>query len=143
MKDQYDLFRQAEDLMRMQEERVKVRADTEGLEGGKYLMAPMYQKLVQTGGLADVHHDYGRGFLVVQVRTLSQARMEGRFCTRLWFATIDDGDYGAWGREIPDFYQALENARQVADIFRPMVSLPDPDCLNEMLRPYGLWVGRE
>lgn len=133
-RDRYDLFASVSALMEMTEQSNPARcAGDAGVE---------YLKLVQTGGLTGVHHDYGRGFLVVEIRTIWRSDTGG-YHTRLCFATIDDGDFGGWGTPITDLGQALARTKQVADYFREMVTLPTQDEMNEALRPLGLYVGRE
>lgn len=137
--DEYQLFEQVEQLMKMVEQPRPVRCPKTGQE----CQSTQYLKLVQTSGLAEVHHDYGRGFLVVLISTTRSHEQVGALCTWLWFATLDDGDYGAWGKPFKDLDKALEHTRQVAEVFRDMVTLPDEQQLNELLRPLGMWAGRE
>lgn len=128
----YDLFDQIRPLMGLVEQPKAVTSEVMGVE---------YLKLVQTGGLSEVCCDYGLGFLCVSISTVSPE--DGNFCTRVFFHTLDDGDYGAWGKPFSAFEDAQANTKRVAEVFRDMVALPSPEDLNALLRPLGLYAGRE
>ena len=107
-----------------------------------------YEKMCQTGDLD--FYDYGRGFLNVEIYPSADIYGEkdenGKFLNyfcRMWFATIDDGDFGGWSKPMSK-ENAQELCKRIArEVFEDMVSLPTEKELNEILRPYGMFVGRE
>lgn len=102
-----------------------------------------YSKLIQTGDLDFC--DYGEGFLNLQIYALEsmEEQYKGKYHVRLWFATIDDGDFGGWS--IPmEKEEAITLAKRIAEgVFEYMVKFPNQQDLNEMLMPYGMVVGYE
>lgn len=99
-----------------------------------------FSKMCQTGNLEFC--DYGRGFLNVEISAyVHPSKGHGPFC-RVWFATIDDGDFGGWVN-----HKTLEDARKqaikVKEVFEKIVTLPTQDELNILLRPTGMYVCNE
>lgn len=98
-----------------------------------------YEKMIQTGDLE--HFDYNVGFLNVSV---SPCRWkDDDWCVRIYFATIDDGDFG--GRSVVmDRDECIKLTEQVAnEVFRDLDRLPCKDELNVMLRPYRIYCSEE
>jgi hypothetical protein len=84
--------------------------------------------------------DYGRGFLGVFGYVTPQ---ENEYVVRLWFQTVDDGDYGGWSKSM-SFEKAQDTLWKIADeVFTDMQALPNTEDLNKKLRPYGLYVDFE
>jgi hypothetical protein len=104
-----------------------------------------YSKLIQTSELTEVVCDYGVGFLNVEIYVMQarESMCKEKFCVRIWFATIDDGDFGGWS--IPmEKEEAITLAKRIAEgVFEYMVKFPNLQTLNEMLMPYGMVVGYE
>ena len=102
-----------------------------------------YSKLIQTGDLDFC--DYGVGFLNLQIYALEsmEEQYKGKYHVRLWFATIDDGDFGGWSVPM-EKEEAITLAKRIAEgVFEDMVKFPNQQDLNEMLMPYGMVVGYE
>lgn len=117
----YTLFSQAEEMMQL----------TKTKDG--------YAKFIQTGALS--LYDYGRGFIDLSIEVDNCPGRPPQ--VRIWFGTIDDGDFGAW---VPcaskeDANKLVE--RIATEVFRDMITFPSDAELNEMLRPYGAYVGYE
>lgn len=98
-----------------------------------------YSKFIQKGDIE--FYDYGVGFFDVDVYAYTD--VNGNNWVRIWFGTVDDGDYGGWKNASNE-----EEAARVVDeistnVFKDMVSLPCIKELNEMLEPYGVDVGYE
>lgn len=129
MPNRYDLLEQAENLMKP----VVRRRQTAGGYGFDSLM-----KLVQTGRCGV--HDYGRGFLVVEVY---MSLHEGDFlATEVHICSVDDGGLEAWGRSysLGQVEKAEDHLWKVIAFFSDLVSLPTLDELNESLRPLQLYL---
>lgn len=107
-----------------------------------------YHKMIQTGKLA--FGDYGTGFLNFELSTWPCARVphapegcENMWFVRLWIATVDDGDMGAWTKPMSEV-KARDLVERVAqDVMQDLVSFPTLEELNEQLRPFGLYVSNE
>ena len=107
-----------------------------------------YEKMCQTGDLD--FYDYDRGFLNVEIYPCADICGEkdenGKFLNyfcRMWFATIDDGDFGGWSKPMSK-EKAEEMCKRIAyEVFEDMVALPTGEELNKILRPYGMFVGYE
>lgn len=107
-----------------------------------------YHKMVQTGKLE--FGDYGVGFLNFELSTWPCARVpyapegcENLWYVRLWIATVDDGDMGAWTKPMSEA-KARDLVERVAhDVMKELISFPTLDELNEQLRPFGLYVSHE
>ncbi len=98
-----------------------------------------YAKMIQTGDLN--FWDYGTGFLDISIYYLYSHN--GEHCVRIWFGTIDDGDFGAW-KHMKTEKEARELIERVAnEVFKDMVTLPTQEILNELLRKYGVYVCNE
>lgn len=123
--DVYDLYEEIEKAMAMR------KYDEYG--------TPAYLKMVQTGKIE--FFDYDRGFLGVEIFVCGNEK--DRYCARIWFATIDDGDYGGWSREMGKEEASQLVTRIAKEVFEPMRSLPSLDEMNRMLVKYGVHVGYE
>lgn len=102
---------------------------------------PAFRKMCQTGQCP--LSDYNQGFIGVKGYVSSFHQKEGEYVVRLWFGTIDDGDYGGWSKPM-----SLEKATtllwRIADeVFVDMLILPNTEDMNLKLRPYGLYVDFE
>lgn len=97
-----------------------------------------YNKMIQSGGLVDTHHDYGRGYYDVSISYVGHG---GHFC-RVWFGTIDDGDYGSW-TECKSKEDACILIEKVANKFKDVVVLPTHEKLNEMFFELGVYFCQE
>lgn len=97
-----------------------------------------YQKMIQTGQLS--LYDYNRGFIDLNIYHCKQK--EGHY-VRLWFGTVDDGDFGCWKHT-----KSEEKAREIVDkvaqeVFKDMIAFPSDDELNHILNKYGLYAAYE
>ena len=108
-----------------------------------------FHKMIQLGELN--FFDYGRGFINLEISPC--LNMTGpkddngkyyEYVVRMWFANIDDGDFGGWGAKSMSYDKCYEECRRIAEeVFSEMVTFPTADKLNELLRPYGIFVGYE
>jgi hypothetical protein len=98
-----------------------------------------YLKMIQTGSFK--LFDYGRGFLGVQI--FVSGHEEGKYCARIWFTTVDDGDFGGWSKEMSKLNASTLVNRIAMDVFSQMKILPSQEELNLKLRPYGMYVDYE
>ncbi len=107
-----------------------------------------YEKMCQRGDLE--FFDYGRGFLNVEIYPSldiygekdANGKFVNYFC-RMWFATIDDGDFGGWAGPMSK-EKAQDLCKRIAhEVFEDMVGLPNTEELNKTLRPYGMYVNYE
>lgn len=97
-----------------------------------------YRKMIQTGALD--FFDYLTGFLEVNVYPYYDGE---KWYVRMWFATVDDGDFGGWSTDMP-FEKAQKTAADIAkNVLEDMITLPTKDELNKLLRPYGMYVDYE
>jgi hypothetical protein len=99
-----------------------------------------YAKMIQRGELD--HFDYNVGFHDVIVRIIKK-HDDGSYAVRIWFKTVDDGDFGGWSN-----YMKKEEAEKMAErvakeVFEPMHILPNETELNDMIIPLGMYVGKE
>lgn len=98
-----------------------------------------YSKFIQTGDLGI--NDYNTGFIDLEIYADNDARGDPFF--RMWFGTIDDGDFGAFLYCYSIEY-AKDLVEQVAtNVFEHMVAFPSHEELNLLLRPYGVYVNYE
>lgn len=121
----YDYFDCARDLMRLRSYKNR----------NGYLE---YLKLIQTGKLD--FFDYGVGFFTLSIRHYIDV---DKHFVRIAIITIDDGDMGAWSKELSE-EKAEQLARRIAEyIFENMVAFPTLEELNTQLRPYGMYITHE
>jgi len=98
-----------------------------------------YSKFIQTGQLG--LYDYGVGFIDLEVYVREQP--DGCYAVRLWFGTIDDGDFGGW-RQAKSHEQAEKLVKDIVNnVFKDMVAFPTVEELNKQLQRYGVAVGPE
>jgi len=84
-----------------------------------------YNKMVHTGLLEFC--DYNTGLLDICMYYLYQ---DNNHIVRIWFGTIDDGDFGSW--TICDSKEeALELLNKVVDKFKDITVLPTINQLNK------------
>lgn len=95
-----------------------------------------YNKLVQSGDLAKEHYDYGVGFYDISMYYIYFRG--GEHCCRVWFGTIDDGDFGSW-----NYFETKEEAlallEKVVKKFEDITRLPSSEELNVMFREIGVY----
>lgn len=120
----YDLFRQVENLSKME-------------KTGKY----MYNKFMPSGRLAETHHDYSTGFYDVCIYYIHHPS-DGKHYCRVWFGTIDDGDYGSW-TECKTKKKAVALVERVKDKFDTMTVLPEHTELNKEFREFSIYFCHE
>ena len=106
-------------------------------------------KIIHEGNCS--HHCYGRGFFYLRIYVMihrkwnedtSKYDENGNYSVRVWYGTIDDGDFGGWYEDLP-----LEDAKWIAneikDIYNTIYSLPTDDEMNKLLEPTGMKLSRE
>lgn len=98
-----------------------------------------YSKMIQSGELVETHFDYGRGYYDVNIYYLYMG--EKHYC-RIWFGTIDDGEFGGWN-ELETKEKAVEMVEKARDIFADMVSCPNFNELNLLFRKIGVYLSNE
>lgn len=99
-----------------------------------------YNKMVQSGNLVETHWDYERGFYDVSISYYYDYK--NRHCCRIWFGTIDDGDYGSWNY-LETKEKAIELVEKAADILKDITVCPSHKELNELFRPIGIYLCNE
>jgi len=119
----YDLFDKLEELCSLK-------------ETGEHV----YNKMVQSGDLIETHWDYGRGYYDVCVYYFKDYK-EKHQC-RIWFGTIDDGDFGSWN-ECESKEKAIELVEKAANIIKDITVCPPFKELNELFRPIGIYLCNE
>lgn len=95
-----------------------------------------YNKLIQSGDLAKEHYDYGVGFYDVSIY-YAHYKGDGH-CCRVWFGTIDDGDFGSWN-SFETKEEALALLEKVVKKFEDITRLPSSEELNVMFREIGVY----
>lgn len=98
-----------------------------------------YNKMVQSGDLVETHWDYERGYYDVRIYYLY---MQGQHQCRIWFGTIDDGDYGSWN-ECETKEKAIELVEKAANILKDITVCPSHNKLNELFIPIGIYLCNE
>lgn len=99
-----------------------------------------YSKMVLTGDLD--FHDYGKGFLDFRIRHVFQAQSSKHFI-RIFIATIDDGDMGAW-KEVESKEEAIKFIDNFAETFLQHLEVfPTLLELNLQLCNDGIWIDYE
>lgn len=99
-----------------------------------------YNKMIQSGELAETHFDYDRGYY--DVCMYYYLDNEKKHQCRIWFGTIDDGDYGSWN-ELPNKEEAVELVEKARDLFKDMVVCPSHKDLNKIFNEIGIEFCRE
>ena len=115
----YDLFQQLRELCELK-------------QTGKH----SYNKMMQSGELVNTHHDYGRGYYDVSIQYFKDYKDKHQ--CRIWFGTIDDGDYGSWN-ECETKEEAVNLVENACDMFQAMTVLPGHEELNEKFRKLGIY----
>jgi len=99
-----------------------------------------YSKFIQTGDLD--FYDYGTGFIDLQIFPVYDIQNNKHY-VRIWFGTIDDGDFGGW-KEVDNKEKADKLVDKIAnEVFKDMVAFPTKKLLNILLRKYGISVDYE
>ena len=95
-----------------------------------------YHKLIQSGELAKEHYDYGVGFYDVSMSYIKL--VNSPHCCRVYFKTIDDGDFGSWN-DFETKEEALALLEKVVKKFEDITRLPSSEELNVMFREIGVY----
>ena len=95
-----------------------------------------YNKIIQSGELAKEHYDYGVGFYDVSI--YYRCFKGGKHCCRVWFGTVDDGDFGSWN-DFETKEEALNLLEKVVKKFEDITRLPSSEELNVMFRELGVY----
>ena len=95
-----------------------------------------YHKLIQSGDLAKEHYDYGVGFYDVSMSYIKLA--DSPHSCRVYFNTIDDGDFGSWN-DFETKEEALNLLEKVVKKFEDITRLPSSEELNVMFRELGVY----
>ena len=74
-----------------------------------------WNKMIQTGGLS--LHDYSTSYIDLSIYYLLQNKKH--YC-RIWFGTIDDGEFGSWN-EFDTAKKAKELVDKAVNFFNDMV----------------------
>lgn len=99
-----------------------------------------YSKMIQSGELAQTHYDYNRGYYDVSMYYLPRGNDE--HWIRVWFGTIDDGDFGSWTK-CENKEKALELLDKIKDEFKDMVVCPSHEKLNKQFEKLGVYFCNE
>jgi len=93
-----------------------------------------YNKMIQSGKLVDTLYDYGKGYYDVCI----YYRFDGseHYC-RIWFGTIDDGDFGSW-TICKSKEEAIDLVEKAKDIFSEMNICPNEEDLNHKFKNLGI-----
>lgn len=84
-------------------------------------------------------HDYDTGmFDVCMYYIFSQ----GQHCVRVWFGTIDDGDFGSW-TACKSKEKALALLEKVKNKFEEITTLPTQEELNDDFKELGVYFCNE
>ena len=95
-----------------------------------------YNKLIQSGDLAKEHYDYGVGFYDVSMSYIKL--VNSPHSCRVYFKTIDDGDFGSWN-DFETKEEALNLLEKVVKKFEDITRLPSSEELNVMFRELGVY----
>lgn len=99
----------------------------------------MYNKMIQSGQLAETHCDYNRGYYDVCIFYLF---MNKKHYCRIWFGTIDDGDFGSWN-ELTTKEKAIEMVEKAKNLFKEMTVCPSYIELNKLFQNIGIYFCHE
>lgn len=99
-----------------------------------------YNKMVQSGGLVETHWDYECGYYDVNVHYFKD--YQDKHQCRIWFGTIDDGDFGSWN-ECETKEKAVELVEKAANIIKDINVCPPFNELNLLFRPIGIYLCNE
>ena len=94
-----------------------------------------YQKIIQSGGLAKKHSDYDVGFYDV---LMSVIKINDQYACRVYFGTIDDGDFGSWNY-FDSEEKALKLLNKIVNKFKDISRLPSFEELNFQFRELGVY----
>ena len=98
---------------------------------GKY----KYNKIIQSGELAKTHYDYGLGYYDVCIYYMF---IRDKHVCRIWFGTIDDGDFGSW-TECETKEEAIKLVKKSKNIFSEMIICPNYRDLNLLFKDLGIF----
>ena len=104
-------------------------------EDNKYSIR--YNKLIQSGDLKETLWDYNVGFYDVSM-SYFQLGGKGLHTCRVYFHTIDDGDFGSWN-DFETKEEAIELLEKIIKKFKDIHRCPTQDKLNEMFRNIGVY----
>lgn len=118
MRTRYDVFNKLEELLQV-------------VQTGEHC----YNKMVISGDLRNVHYDYDRGFYDVSMYYLNSM---GTHCCRVWFGTIDDGDFGSWN-DFDNKEDAIKLLNKIVEKFKSIKVCPSLEELNKEFRDLGVY----
>jgi len=99
-----------------------------------------YSKMVLTGDLE--FPDYGVGFINFEIYHCYQA-FEKQHYSRIWFATTDDGDMGAWV-PLPTKEDVIKFNDNFAEQYLKGLNIfPTLEKLNKELLAFGIYITNE
>lgn len=98
-----------------------------------------YNKMIRSGELSKTHYDYGRGYYDVCIYYILS---QNKHCCRIWFGTIDDGEFGSW-TECNSKEKAIELVEKAKDIFSEIDVCPSYEELNLLFRDLGVYFCHE
>jgi len=136
MNNRYDKFDKLSELLKLDSEEL-IYKDLN-------IKITCYGKLVFKGDLD--FGDYGAGAFNLEIHPVHNYEAKNNadeWQARLWIATVDDGDMGGWAKIMP-----LEQAQKLCDkiaqeVIKDIVRMPTLGEFNEILQPYGMYVGYE
>jgi len=98
-----------------------------------------FAKIIQSGELANYHFDYNVGFYDV---SFYYFKNNNEYVCRVWFGTIDDGDYGSWN-SFNTKEDSLELLDKVKSKFEDISVLPSHEELNELFSDIRVYFCKE
>lgn len=96
-----------------------------------------FNKLIQSGDLAKEHYDYNVGFYDISIFYFQLADKNIHYC-RVWFGTIDDGDFGSLN-SFDTKEEALELLDKIKEEFKDIDKCPSSTELNILFRNIGVY----
>lgn len=94
-----------------------------------------YNKIVISGELSKSHYDYDSGFYDVSI---SYLLYQNKHLVRVWFGTIDDGDFGSWN-EFTNKDDALSLLEKIVQKFEKITVCPSINDLNKDFLKIGVY----
>jgi hypothetical protein len=99
-----------------------------------------WAKMVQTGDSGIF--DYGTGLLYMTVGYIASKYESDVVYVRIFFNTIDDGDFGGWSKPLePEAAKVLVG--KLKALLANIETLPSIDQFNALIRSLGMQVGPE
>jgi hypothetical protein len=119
----YSLFKKAKDNLLSKEDLKMTKINKH-----------MFNKFIKSGDLAREHFDYDRGYYDVSIYYFFD---RGKHFCRVWFGTIDDGDFGSWNK-CNTKKAALELVIAVKNRFSSINICPSQKELNSIFKDLGV-----